>query len=225
LTASFGDAGETLSTTTDAGLLAKNITAWSVLGTQPANWNLRALLNIVAPSMSWRVLGRRHVWIGDESWPSASGTFDAMQFDPKEGSYLLGVEAPFVVPGTNLDGIGNINLCVDTVTASRLRTRVYIDIPSEGDRDGSEAIGRMVKQATAGFDYYARYECQVVSQSPDLTTVDISPIGERNQKLLGGCSASLCGWGPASSSSLRPTRTCYWAGTAAIHRSITLPTA
>jgi hypothetical protein len=182
----FGDAGETMSATTDAGLLAKNVAAWSILGTHPASWNLRALLGIVAPSMSWRVLADGTVWIGDESWPTATGTFDTIRYEPSEGSYLLGVEAPFVVPGTNLDGVGRVNLCVDTIEAGRLRTHVYVDMPSEGDRDIAETVGRMVKQATAGIDFFARYDCKVISQSADLTTVDVQPFGERNEKLLGG---------------------------------------
>jgi hypothetical protein len=179
------DAGEELSSTADAGMLGTSLNGWSVMG-KTINWNLRALLRIVAPSMNWRILADGTLWIGTEMWPSASGTFDAIDQDPADGSYVLGVEAPFVVPGTNIDGVGHINRCVDVITAGRLRTHVFVDLPSEGVRGANAAVARMVTQALAGVDYYASYVCQVVAQSADLTTVDVSPVGARNQQLLGG---------------------------------------
>jgi hypothetical protein len=182
------DAGETLSSTTDAGMLATSLNGWAVLG-RTVGWNLRALLRIVAPAMSWRILSDGTLWIGNETWPSSSGTFDAIDQDPADGSYVLGVEAPFVAPGTNISGLGNVNRCIDVITAGRLRTHVYIDMPSEGERGARAAISRMVTQATSGIDYYATYICQVVTQSADLKTVDISPVGARNQKLIGGLQA------------------------------------
>lgn len=182
----LGDAGEVLSGTTDAGLLATNVLAWSVLGTYSAVWNLRALLNILTPAMSWRVLTDGAIWIGNESWPTATAVFDTIDQDPKEGVYLLGIESPFVEPGTNLDGVGKVNQCVDVIESGRLRTRVYVDLPSEDDRDLRSVVAGMAKQAVAGVDFYGRYECQVETQSVDLTTVDVSPVGDRNKKLLGG---------------------------------------
>lgn len=181
----MADAGETLSSTTDAGLLGTSIDGWSVMG-HTVGWNLRALLRIVAPSMSWRVLPDGTLWIGNETWPASGGTFDAISQDPADGSYVLGVEAPFVVPGTNIADLGNVNRCIDVISSGRLRTHVYVDFPSEGTRGINAAITRQVTQALAGVDYYASYVCQVVSQSTDLATVDVQPQGARNQKLLGG---------------------------------------
>ena len=180
------DSGESLSATADAGFLATNLAAWSVMGGKTVSWNLRALLKIIAPAFSWRILGDGTLWIGAESWPSASGTFDALTQNPKDGSYELGVEAPFVVPGTNISGVGNVNRCVDVISARRMRTHVYVDLPGEGERGVRASVARLVAQAVAGVDYYATYVCQVVSQSADLTTVDISPVGARNKQLLGG---------------------------------------
>jgi len=179
------DGGESLSSTTDAGMLATSIGAWAVLG-HTVGWNLRALLRIVAPAMSWRMLPDGTLWIGSETWPAASGTFDAIDQDPADGSYVLGVEAPFCAPGTSISGLGNVNRCIDVIAGGRLRTHVYVDFPSEGMRGLNASIGRMVTQATAGIDYYASYVCQVVTQSVDMTTVDIQPVGARNKQLLGG---------------------------------------
>jgi hypothetical protein len=181
----MSDSGESLSSTTDAGFLATNLAAWSVMG-KPVSWNLRALLKIVAPAFSWRILADGTLWIGAESWPSATGTFDTMEQDPADGSYVLGVESPFVVPGTSIDGVGHVNRCVDVIEARRMRTHVYLDLPGEGERGLQASVARMVAQAVAGVDYYALYRFRVDAQSADLTTVDVSPVGDRNKQLLRG---------------------------------------
>jgi hypothetical protein len=174
------DAGESLSSTSDQGFLSTNLAAWSAMG-KSVTWNLRTLLKIVAPAFSWRILSDGTLWIGAESWPSASGTFDAISQNPADGSFDLGVEAPFVAPGTAIDGIGNINRCVDTIEGGQLRTHVYVDLPGEGERGLQASISRMVAQASAGVDYYGLYLFQVVSQSGDLATVDVQPLGDRKQ--------------------------------------------
>lgn len=182
------DSGETLSSTTDAGLLSTGINGWSVMA-HTVGWNLRALLKVMAPSMSWRIIADGTLWIGAETWPNASGTFDAIDQDPADGSYVLGVEAPFVAPGTAISGLGNINRCIDVIEGGRLRTHVYLDLPSEGVRGINAAIQRQVTQALAGVDYYALYLVEVVSQSLDLTTVDVQPHSAHAKQLLKGLQA------------------------------------
>lgn len=182
------DSGETLSSTTDAGLLSTGINGWSVMA-HTVGWNLRALLKVMAPSMSWRIIADGTLWIGAETWPNASGTFDAIDQDPADGSYVLGVEAPFVAPGTAISGLGNINRCIDVIEGGRLRTHVYLDLPSEGVRGINAAIQRQVTQALAGVDYYAHYLVEVVSQSQDLTTVDVQPHSAHAKQLLKGLQA------------------------------------
>lgn len=179
------NAGETLSSTADAGLLATSLPAWTIMG-HTVGWNLRALLRIVAPTMNWRILADGTVWIGNETWPAASGTFDTMDQDPADGSYVLGVEAPFVVPGTSIAGLGNVNRCIDVIVGGKMRTHVYVDFPSEGARGINASVARQVAQAMAGIDYNATYLCDVVTQSQDLTTVDVQPHNARTKQLLGG---------------------------------------
>lgn len=179
------DAGETLSTTTSTTFLASNLAAWSVLGGNSVARNLRALLDIAAPTASWRILADGTLWIGVESWPAASATYDVLYQDPADKSFHIGSDSPFIVPGTNLDGVGNVARVNDTIADGKMRSRVWIDIPGT-DRGINYATQQMARQALAGVDYYAMYACQVVSQSADFTTADVQPIGARNQALLGG---------------------------------------
>jgi hypothetical protein len=179
------DAGETLSATTDATFLTQNLMAWSVIGGNSVKRNLRALMDIVAPTLSLRILSDGTLWVGSESWPQSSVVYEVMTQDPKDGSYQIGMDSPFIEPGMNLPGVGNVANVMDTIESGRLRSRVWIDFPGM-DRGTSAGAQSIAQQALAGVDYYATYVCQVVSQSTDLTTVDISPVGARNQALLGG---------------------------------------
>jgi hypothetical protein len=179
------DSGETLSTTTDASFLSKNLTAWSVIGGNSVKRNLRALMDIVAPSLSLRILADGTLWVGTETWPQSSVTYEVMSQDPKDGSFQIGMDSPFIEPGSNLPDVGNVGMVMDTIESGRLRSRVWVDFPGQ-ERGSSAAAQSMAQQALAGVDYYATYVCQVVSQSTDLATVDISPVGARNQSLIGG---------------------------------------
>lgn len=178
------DSGESISSTVDSGFLLTNLAAWSVLGGNTVARNLRALLNIVAPSYNWRILADGTLWIGLETWSSATSTFDVLWQDPADQSFHLGSESPFIEPGTNVSSIGNVSRVQDTIQEGQLRSRVWVDIPGT-DRGLNAAMQSIAKQALCGVDYYALYVCQVVSQSSDLTTVDVQPVGARNQALIG----------------------------------------
>lgn len=165
--------GETLSSTADPTFLATNLTAWSIeQGT--VTQGLRALLDIKAPTFNWRILSDGTLWMGTETWPAASGTFDILTQDPKENSYELGVETPFIVPGQSLSGVGNVNCVVHTIDHSKIRSHVLVDIPGE-ERGIRGDVAGIVAQEMSHIDYLGLYECKVVTQSADLTTVDIQP--------------------------------------------------
>lgn len=178
------DSGETLSSTIATGFLATNIASWSTLAGEPVSANLRTLLNWIAPSYSWRILPDGTLWIGAETWPAASGTFDILEQQPAEGNYTIGCESPFILPGTSLAGIGNVGRVEHQISAGRIRSRVSVEL-AEGDRGLQGAIARMVAAHTSDLDFYALYQCQVVTQSTDLTTVDVQFQGANKSKLAG----------------------------------------
>jgi hypothetical protein len=179
------DAGETLSATTDASFLTANLSAWAIVGGNTVARNLRALLDIVSPSSSCRILSDGKLWIGSESWPTSDTIVEVINQDPKDGSMMIGMDSPFIEPGMNLTGVGHVGMVADTIESGRLRSRVWLDFPNV-ERGPAAAVQTMARQALAGVDYYATYVCQVVSQSSDLATVDITPVGARNKALIGG---------------------------------------
>lgn len=179
------DSGETLDSTTSQSFLSTNLTAWSTIGGNSVARNLKILLKIIAPTFNWRILANGNLWIGAETWPAASATYDVVDFDPTDQSWLIRSESPFIVPGTNLANVGNVAQVLDVIDDGRMRTRVWVDIPGT-KRGFIDATQQMALQALPGVDYYALYVCQVQGQSSDLTTVDLAPQGARNKSLIGG---------------------------------------
>jgi hypothetical protein len=179
-----GDSGETLSNTVAPALLTTNLSAWSVKA-EPMSYALLTLLGWVSASLNWRILSDGTLWVGTESWPSASVTYDLLSHDPREAAYELGLQSPALEPGTTVDGIGKISRAEISISAEAIRARVWTPT-DDPDRSTNADLDALISQKTSHVDYYALYVFQVVSQSADLSTVDISPVGDRNKALLGG---------------------------------------
>lgn len=178
------DSGEKLSSTIDASLLTTNLQAWSTKG-EPMSYALLTLLGWMSASLNWRILADGTLWVGTESWPSASVAHDLLNYDPREATYDVGLQSPALEPGTTVDGIGQVSRVELSIAASSIRARVWT--PTNDPNRGTNAdLDALITQKTSHVDYYALYFFQVVSQSADLSTVDIQPVGDRNKALLGG---------------------------------------
>lgn len=177
------DSGETLSSTTDAGFLSTNLIAWATL-VGPVSRAIELLIEINAPAMGWRILPDGTLWVGTESWPTFTGTFELLELNPSESTALFGVDAPALAPGFSIDGIGNIARVEHQILPSKIRSRIWTDIASE-DRGIASAVQDMVDHRLAPIDYFALYRYKVVSQSADLSTVDVTPVPPNDQRLPG----------------------------------------
>lgn len=179
-----GDSGETLSSSIDAQLLATNLAAWSVKA-EPMSYALLTLIGWVQPTLSWRILSDGTLWVGAETWPAADLTYNLLSRDPKDAAYELGLQSPAIEPGTTIDGIGQVSRVEISIHASSVRARVWTPVtdPNVGTNADLDAL---ITQKTSHVDYYALYQFQVVSQSADLATVDVNPVGDHNKALLGG---------------------------------------
>jgi hypothetical protein len=171
------DSGETLDSAIDASFTGGNLAAWATMA-KPCSWNLRALLQFVAPTFSWRITPAGKLWMGAETWPAATGDHVIVDQSPSEGSYVLGCDTPFLVPGVSLDGVGNVARVEHSITRSGVVSSVSVDLP-EGDRGFQASIARMVAANTAGIDYLAFYRAKVNSQSADGKTLDVTPDDAR----------------------------------------------
>jgi hypothetical protein len=170
------DAGETLSGTADASFLTTNLAAWAVM-TGAVSSALGLLISFISPNTNWRFIGDGTLWIGQETWPASNVTIDEISRNPTEGSFDLGVEAPSIMPGVSIDGIGNISRVQHSVKAEEIRTHVWVS--AEADRGVTAASQRTARSALPGIDYLGLYDAKVITQSADGTMVDLQPVDSR----------------------------------------------
>jgi hypothetical protein len=95
----LGDAGETLSSTSDAAPLAVVLPQWTTL-VQPVGAALDLVVEAAGEGVGWRLLPGGDLWIGEESWPDAEQVGDLLTDDPQERRALVGVDVPLLLPGT-----------------------------------------------------------------------------------------------------------------------------
>lgn len=171
------DSSETLSSKADQGMLAGNLVAWSLI-LAPVSQALETLLRVVAPSSNWRFLSDGTLWIGQETWPTSNPTFDVIEQSPKDGSFELGVESPSIMPGVTLAGVGQVNRVEHHISGAQIRSRVWSNL-SDLNRGIPSAMASLVRRAIPGIDYFTLYDAKVVSQSADLSTLDLQPTDAR----------------------------------------------
>lgn len=150
----------------------------------PAAQALTALLHIVAPAFHWRILADGTLWMGEETWDDATPEYVLLEQNPTEGAYDLGVDAPSIVPGITVDGIGKINRVQHIIEAGKLRSHVWVQL-DQPDRGIKGAISALVRQEIAGIDYFTLYDAKITAQSGDGKTVDLEP-GDTRLPSMGG---------------------------------------
>lgn len=89
------DAGETLSATADAQVLALQLPAWSRMS-QTARISLAAL--VMAGGATWRVLLDGTVWVGTETWPTSTMVADAISYEPEMSRRTVATLSPTILP-------------------------------------------------------------------------------------------------------------------------------
>lgn len=130
LRAVLASAGESLSSTVASSVTGVLLTKWTLTSTYAA----RALDELCAAASAplgqtivWRVLGDGTVWLGVETWTAQAmpAGADVLEQYPAEGRYVLGSTSPFLMPGVNLDGVGNIVGVDHWLTHDRVRSDAW----------------------------------------------------------------------------------------------------
>jgi len=129
------EAGERLASSSDPTVLGEVLTpGWARLrGTASAA--LARLLE--GTGASWRLLPSGELWVGPETWPTASGMADlvVLEEDRSRGRLVLVSEAPTLLPGQTLRGdrVSDVEI---TLEPERLRIEAWLELatPGVGDR-------------------------------------------------------------------------------------------
>lgn len=123
----LGAAGETLSSTADAGVLATRFDRWTTLKV-PTGEGVR-LVARAAGEAAWRVLPDGKIWLGAESWPAFSTEMEWSLEDqqPQDRMILLAVDAPLLVPGVSFDDFGKVSYVEHLIGEAQVRTRAWLE--------------------------------------------------------------------------------------------------
>lgn len=180
--------GDTLSSTIDGALLATLISAWSSMQI-PAAQSLDEICSYVSKArgetINWRYLGDGSLWLGAESWPTSTlpTTDDLLEPDPATGRQVIGAATPSLLPGVNLDGVGNVLAVDHWIESNQIRTWAWT-----APNHLVALIGDMVRAivglpadpgAPPRIDKLALYPAEVKAASADGKTLDIQPADSR----------------------------------------------
>jgi hypothetical protein len=119
------DAGETLSSSSDAGVLASSLLAWTTIAVETG-----AMVQLVADHLgadvAWRLLPDGTIWVGRESWPDSGLTdYEELEESPEEASVLLGMDVPRLLPGTTVGG-RRAEVVDHLITPESYRAKVWL---------------------------------------------------------------------------------------------------
>ncbi len=169
-----GDTGEVLSADISPALLGTNLSAWNTFQ-QPASEGVNVLISIVQSDAVWRITADGKLLVVTDSWPSKSFDFEIINHDPAERTYHLGVDGFEIAPGMDVENVGKVARVEHVIgTNGHSRSHVWTQI-EDNDRGTLDAVTKIVQQQTSHIDYFTLYDAKIVSQSVDLTTVDLQP--------------------------------------------------
>ena len=131
LNAALRAGGEQLSDTVSQQILAVNLAFWSQVE-QRVGTTIDRIAGAAARSLgkeiSWRVLDDGKVWLGEEAWPSAKlhKGDDVLDVLPADRRHVIGGEAPSLLPGVDLEGVGKVVAVDHWVSPDAVRTWAWV---------------------------------------------------------------------------------------------------
>lgn len=187
-------AGERLSPTADAAILALGLDAFTVTA-NPVSTLVSQLLAAAAPGASWRMLADGTLWVGRETWPAAgvdSATYQILEDNAETRSMLVAVDAPMMLVGTTFEG-RRVSYTEATVGqgGDGVTMRIWFEDAAAADvsdvdrmRKAFMALAQASAARTDKIDYGRHYPARVIAQSGG--TVDLQPDQVGGKDLLPG---------------------------------------
>jgi hypothetical protein len=167
------DSGETLSSTSDASLLARQLTGWQRASGQNGEGGRGSdALTLLCDQFgaNWRVLRDGTVWIGTDAWPEVEPDGVVEDANWSDGSVLIAGESPTHVPGTIVLG-QRVESVIHTWNAKGLQT----ELRANSIRG---AMGAFLRKVRAAGDFSNTYRCKVDRQNSD-GSVDVTVTDDR----------------------------------------------
>jgi hypothetical protein len=161
------EAGETLSPTCDADVLALVATPSWVRAGGPAADALGRVLADAGSDIVWRVRPDGSVWVGRETWPASKGMADVvvLEHDHGDGRIVLVTEAPELLPGMTFRGdrVSSVEIAIEP---SKIRLEALVETKGAARYDRFKAALASIIETVIGprIDYLAPYVATVVTQ-------------------------------------------------------------
>lgn len=185
-------AGEKLSATADAGILAIGLDAFTVTA-DPIGTLVSLLLAAAAPGASWRMLADGTFWVGRETWPAAvvqRATYQILEDNAETRSMLIAVDAPMMLAGKTFEG-RRVSYTEATVGqgGDGVTMRIWFEDAAAADvsdvdrmRKAFAALAQASVARLDKIDYSRHYPARVIAQSG--RTVDVQPDQVGGKDLL-----------------------------------------
>jgi hypothetical protein len=171
------DAGEAISPTSDSAALNETLLSWTTVGVETGAM-ISALVSLSkTPDIGWRMLADGSIWVGVDAWPeSDADEWQELEESPEDGSLVLGMDVPRLIPGTTLDG-RRIDTVEHTISPEEYRAKIWAAEASSssgmGDRFKGPLLG-LTKSDPLG-RYSRMYRARVLAQSDNRLKVDVEP--------------------------------------------------
>lgn len=125
----MSDAGESASGAIPGSVLSRQLDRWSITGGRSVGAELVALVDAVLEDGAWRMLADGTVWIGEETWPASTFTYDIVSLSPSRRQICVVSDDPFPMPGEAVDGVDwpNLSYVLHEQLNGELRTTMYFE--------------------------------------------------------------------------------------------------
>jgi hypothetical protein len=120
------DAGESVSSTSDAAILNETLLSWTTLGVE-AGAMVSTLVSLSSKAdVGWRMLADGTIWVGADSWPVADvDEWQEIEESPEDGAVILAMDVPRLIPGTTLED-RRIDAVEHVITPDDYRAKVWV---------------------------------------------------------------------------------------------------
>jgi len=157
---------ETLSSSSEKSKLDTLLPFW----TRPAGSVTDGLENVLDEiGATWRFLPDGTVWVGTETWPTTSLANVVIEADsPQDSRLVFSSDTPSLITGVTFRD-RKVARVEHRIGPGKTRTTAHFDSGAASPDGIGAAIGRLVRQETKHFDFYAVRAGAVVAQNEDGT--------------------------------------------------------
>lgn len=160
----LSECGESLSSTSDASVLNRQLSSWTRTA-GPAGNCISQLLS--ATGASWRFLPDGSLWVGLERWPADGATWQLIVDLPQHGKQVLYSDDPTTKPGSTIEG-RRVSYVEHHFTEEMLRTAIWYEDAQPGVLDRIKNAFAAFIRAVVPVDPITRWSGLVVSQNGGL---------------------------------------------------------